>query len=345
MCRVYILIVNWNGWGDTIECLESVFRLSYDNFKVVVCDNGSLDGSIEKIKYWADGKLNSWVPSDNLLRRLSYPPISKPINYIEYEQSAAENGVAEHNDTARLVLVHTGGNLGFAGGNNVGIRYSIKRDDFDYVWLLNNDTVVQAESLRALVETLGKNPQAGLCGSTLLYYDRPDLIQAQGGGALVRWKGVSSHIASGLLLAAALPREEVLTRLSYVVGASMLVSKEFLRDVGLMNEEYFLYMEELDWAERAKGKFQLEYAPKSLVYHKEGAAIGTDSRGIGSSLSQRYLFRNRLLFYRKYYRKLLPPVMLYLILQSLMALIKGRFERFGIIWGALLSSPESEKSQ
>lgn len=124
--KVYVIILNWNGWEDTIECLESVFRNIYPSYTVIVCDNGSHDGSLERIKLWAEGKLDVLVPSHNPLRPLSYPPVIKPIPYIEYYREDAEKG-GINDGKIPLVLIQTGGNLGFAGGNNVGLRYILAR--------------------------------------------------------------------------------------------------------------------------------------------------------------------------------------------------------------------------
>jgi glycosyltransferase involved in cell wall biosynthesis len=88
--KVYILILNWNGWKDTIECLESIFRNSYPNYQVVVIDNGSTNGSIEKIKAWAGGEQEVEVDPNNPLYNLSHPPVQKPIPSIEYDRKTAE---------------------------------------------------------------------------------------------------------------------------------------------------------------------------------------------------------------------------------------------------------------
>jgi GT2 family glycosyltransferase len=88
--KVAIIILNWNDWKDTIECLESVFRNSYPNYQVVVIDNGSTNGSMEKIKTWADGKQEVLTPEpSHPLYYLSHSPVQKPIPYIEYDRKTA----------------------------------------------------------------------------------------------------------------------------------------------------------------------------------------------------------------------------------------------------------------
>jgi GT2 family glycosyltransferase len=212
------------------------------------------------------------------LRRFSTPPIPKPVTFVEYSREQAEQGGVIGAIEPRLILIQTGGNLGFAGGNNVGLRYALARGAFSYVWILNNDTVVAQESLTELVRRANQLNSAGIVGSTLVYYRLPDRIQAYCGGAYNKLSGSTRYLGNGLS-ARDLNTDptNVEQNIDYVSGASMLVSAEFLRVIGLMEEEYFLYFEELDWAVRSGGQFLMGYAPKSIVYHKEGAAIGTNS--------------------------------------------------------------------
>ena len=98
-------------------------------------------------------------------------------------------------------------------------------------------------------------------------------------------------------------------RMDYINGASTLASRSFLEKIGLMEESYFLYFEEMDWAMRARGKFALGYARDSVIYHKEGATIGTNlDRRKRSLLSDQYLSRNRVLFTRRFVPWALPTV-------------------------------------
>src|SRR5450631_1463343 len=119
MNKVYILILNWNGWQDTIECLETVFRNDYPNYQVIVCDNDSTDSSLDKIKAWAEGRLEPKNVENEYLRALSSPPVAKPVTYREYSRTRAEKGGAADDGDVSLILIQTGANLGFAGGNNV----------------------------------------------------------------------------------------------------------------------------------------------------------------------------------------------------------------------------------
>lgn len=334
--RIYILILNWNGWRDTIACLESVLRSDYPDFRVVLCDNGSADKSLEHIKSWAEGREEISVAGTSTLRHLFLPPVAKPILWVEYDRGQAESGGSLTDEKVGLILVQTGNNLGFAGGNNVGLRYILARQNFAYVWLLNNDTVVVPQALREMFLRMQQRPQAGICGSTLLYYHSPDNIQTLGGDRYNKWLGVTQHI--GLLQPWAQIRDSIRAdaienRLDFVAGASMLVSKAFLHEVGLLSEDYFLYYEEVDWTIRAGKRYRLAYAPRSIVYHKEGGCAGGNSYRSQekSPTSDYFQIRSRLLVTRKFFPSALPTVCLALLVTICNRIRRRQWRRIGMI--------------
>ena len=332
----YILILNWNGWCDTLECLESVFRNDHPEYHVVVCDNDSSDRSVERITAWAEGRLDTWTFPGNCLRSFSWPPVPKPIPYSVLTRGDAERPAVPQ-PGERLTIIGTGSNLGFAGGNNVGLRYIMARGDHGFVWLLNNDTVVRPDALSRMLQRLQEKPAAGICGSTLMYYDQPDLIQGRGGARYNRFLGIIRYIDRFSRQDAGINADAVERQMSYVAGASMLVSRSFLESVGLMNESFFLYFEELDWCARAKGKFAMAYAPLSLVYHKEGSSIGTASRTRGNSVvSDYYALSNRIKFTRLHYPLLLPTIYLALLVALVNRLRRGQPERAVMILRILI---------
>src|SRR4051794_34179335 len=187
---VAVIVLNWNGWKNTIECLESVFRLNYPAFTVVVCDNGSTDGSLDRIRAWAEGKLPATCSSADLARLVA-PPVAKPISHVTIDAADPAAGAAFG---VRLVLIPTGANRGFAGGNNVGLRYALSRDDIEYFWVLNNDTVVERDALSRLIEAMKDDPQLGLCGSVLRNYGSPGSVLTLGGRKYNRWTGRTTAI-------------------------------------------------------------------------------------------------------------------------------------------------------
>lgn len=336
--KVYIIILNWNGWQDTIECLESVFRQDYKNFKVIVCDNASEDNSIQHIQAWAQGKDLLKLSKGSPFLPLSLSPVPKPIDTHVIDRKKAESDKVEDNKQNELILIETGGNLGFAGGNNVGLRYAKKQDDFDYIWLLNNDTVIKSDCLSNMVKYSKKYPAPNLCGSLILFYDNPEMIQALGGNGYNKWTGnASMTYGRGRSIHDEIDHSYYESRLDYITGASCLLPKSFLHEIGLMEESYFLYYEEIDWCLRNNGTYALCYAPDAKVYHKEGSSIGSPSGGRQSSLlSDYYLFRNKLKLTRRYFPEALMTTYMITILQLINRARRGQWDKVKLIAQILL---------
>lgn len=319
--RVYVVILNWNGWKDTIECLESVFNLNYPEFRVVICDNASTDDSVEMIRAWMRGDLS--VESANLdLAHLRVGASTRSISFRELrrEESELQNIPFD----VRLTLIQNGGNLGFAGGSNVGLRYALRDPACQFCWLLNNDTVVDPSALTELVRVCDRESRVGLCGSLNLFYYDPRRVQAQGGLTYNRWTARvrTPELAMAHELGTHPPHFD------YINGASLFVRRDFLEQVGLLEDAYFLYFEEIDWAMRAKGKFKLSYAPKSVIYHKEGATIGSSpDRKKRSLLSEKHLSRSRIIFTKKFFPWALPSVMFWIVFAALSRCIHGDLKR------------------
>ncbi|WP_419254476.1 glycosyltransferase [Caulobacter sp. ErkDOM-YI] len=297
---VYIILVNWNGWRDLIECLESLLRLDFENYAILVCDNGSTDGSFQRVQDWSAGNISvdrspqAWSSQDEE-RRL--PPW--PIRLARPEWRPAKG---------TLTWLEMGRNAGFAAANNAGLRLALTDPAMRYAWLLNSDTIVKADALTHLVERAGLPPKADLIGSTLCLYHSPKKLQALGVAynlALGRGKEILRDESADSLPS----RDWVEARLTYIVGASMLVSRRFVEQIGFMQENYFLYFEEIDWAVRAKGKMNLGWSRDSIVFHKEGGSIGSDGGARPSNTSLYYLTVNTLRFSLRHRPIYLPLIM------------------------------------
>lgn len=243
-----------------------------------------------------------------------------------------------------LTLLQSGANLGFAGGNNVGLRYALA-GGADYVWLLNNDTLVEADALTRLVEKMTRDPGLGLCGSTLIYEAQRDRVQALGGARYNRWLGSVRHLGQHQLRAQPIDEGAVEAQLDYLIGASLLASRVFLEEVGLLQEDYFLYFEELDWAVRARGRFRLGYAAKSVVYHKEGSSIGGSDRAktAKSTTADLYALKNRVRFTRRFYPYALPTVYLGLLLALSNRVRRRQWDRVALIVRIMMRGGEVER--
>lgn len=343
--RVCVCILNWNGWRDTLACLESVLRSDHPAFQVVVVDNGSDDDSVERIQRWAEGELPTDPDPSHPLAALVEPPVAKPVAWAGYTADAIEHLPPGAAADVPLVLISSPRNQGFAAGMNLGLRYALRVGAFDYVWLLNNDTVVPPDSLSHLVAKLAREPQLGMCGSTLLFYDDPDCVQALGGFRYNVWLGIPTPIGQSLRFADAAPIDEAaIERTMYgIQGASVFARLEFVRQVGLLSEEYHLYFEEQDWAARARARgFRIGYAAQSIVYHKEGRSTGGNSqrREQRSATADFYQLRSRLLFTRRFYPYALPVVSVGLAGVALNRVRRGQRDRLPMIarlalWGLL----------
>lgn len=183
--KVAIIILNWNGWKDTIECLESLYQITYPNYDVIVVDNGSEDDSVERIKEYAESEIK--IES----KFFEYAPSNKPIKYIEYTREEAEAGggkedkIVDLSSIRKMILIKNKQNLGFAGGCNVGIQYALQ-NGADYVLPLNNDTIIKEDFLDGFIGQASKYPDAGAIGPKIYFYDEPDKIWFAGG--YIDWK-------------------------------------------------------------------------------------------------------------------------------------------------------------
>lgn len=283
-----VVIVNWNGWRDTIACLESLLALQGAPMRLIVCDNASSDGSASELERWLNGRL----PACRVQAEPAWTSPSRDASVLSVHI---------------LRLSH---NLGYAGGLNAGIRWAQERWPLRGFWLLNNDVRAEPGALDAMLAAYDSTPDAGLCGSVLLEWDRPQCIQAVA-GLYRRWLGVGWHDKQ-------MPADggEVTLDLDYPVGASMFVSAEYLRKVGPMDPSYFLYYEEMDWAERGRRHgYRPIVALRSRLRHKEGASTGSHGGVRNKSLlSEHYGVINRLRITRKFWPAYLPLVWLSLVL-------------------------------
>ena len=313
---IYVVILNWNGWQDTLPCLQSLFETKGADFRVVVCDNGSTDGSVEKIESWLNGNLEVAVPEHPRLAKLLQSSAANredttrtqysKTTLADLNQDIARDKLAPAE--ARLTLIENEANLGFAGGNNSGIRYAMNQADMTHLWLLNNDTLVEPDCLLRMLRRSESEKDPSICGSRVMFYDDPSIVQALGGNKYNRWTGNASP-SLGRFMPESAHRDpsEIEKQMDYVSGCSMLIPRDFLDEVGPMEESYFLYYEEIDWFVRGRGAYKPIYADDAVLYHKEGSAIGSASlNSLPSALSEFYCFRNKLRFTRRHFPLGLP---------------------------------------
>jgi len=328
--RAYVLVVNYRRWRDTIECLESVLRGTGVDCRVLVCDNGSGNGSWERLLEWAEGRLEA-APADPAMARFCLPNLRKPLRYRALDEDEA---VVTDPAPVPVTFIRSRENRGFAGGNNLCLQHALRDGEARWIWILNNDAVVAPDALARLVERLQASPGAGMCGSTVAFYHRPGTVQAMGGGRYNSWLGAVRHVGEGEAVGTE-PRESP----SYVLGASLLASAAFVREVGPLCEDYFLYFEELDWAARSAGRYAIVWAPESVVYHKEGASSGSTRTGasVRPAFADYCGIRSRLLFTRRFYPWALPTVCLGLLVALANRARRGQWARIPGMLALLLT--------
>jgi GT2 family glycosyltransferase len=243
------------------------------------------------------------------------------LNWPNFRITLVDNGSTDgseayfrsHLPDIEIIQTHT--NLGFAGGNNAGIRYALKYGA-DYFWLINNDAVADPKALTMLVEAMEKNPGVGIAGSKIFYYDEPLKIWSVGGmwqkGRLHWRQRGANKLDKGQF------NEQF--EVGSISGCSMLVRSSAIQTIGLMEESYFLYWEDTEWCARAlEGGY--------LVWHK----ISVTTRQ--GSFSQYYYFvRNGFFFLRRYDPGLIPVFGLYNVLYGLKSIFTGNAHP---LWGFL----------
>ena len=282
--RVSIIILNWNGWADTTECLKSLNGIDYKNYHIIIVDNNSEDNSPLMIKKYIEEVLSS-------------PGV--PVKILEYSEAEAESGggkeseIDSHPSNKRLILVRNSENYGFAGGNNVGIRYALRALNPKYILLLNNDTFVDQSFLSELVEAIEADEKIGSVQSLLL---RPDGEHIDSLG-----QGLSGSGPKDIGIGSKYENVVDKTEIFGPCAAAALYRSDILRDVGLFDERFFVIFEDVDlsWKIRLKGYSSFQ-VPSSVVYHKRGVSAGSRTRKPSRTIRY-YNIKNWLIIAIRYY--------------------------------------------
>lgn len=180
-------------------------------------------------------------------------------------------------------------NLGFAGGNNLGLTAATG----DYLFFVNNDTEFTPGLINTLVNTIEANPIIGAISPKLLYYDQPTMLQYAGYTPMNYFTARNECI--GQFETDHGQYDQLVGKTGFAHGAAMMVTRQALEKAGPMSESFFLYYEELDWADRIRRNgFEIWVNMKATIYHKESVSVGKKS-----SLKEYYMNRNRILFIRR----------------------------------------------
>ena len=214
---VHVIILNTNRRHDTLACLESLFAGLYANFKVIVLDNQSTDGSVDAI-------------------RSAFPAVE---------------------------LVHLKSNHGYAGNNNIGVELALFQAS-DWVFVLNEDTILDRDCLMRLIEVGESDPRIGIVGPMVYHHDEPHVIQSAGGVLGRFWQ--SQHLCQN---------EEDRGQfrdphqVEWISGCAILVRRAVIEQVGALDAGFFIYWEETEWCIRAgSAGWRIVHVPAARLWHK-----------------------------------------------------------------------------
>lgn len=256
--KVIIIILNWNGWEDTLECLESIYQNKYTNFQVIVVDNGSEDDSIKRIQEYCSGKIK--VNSEFFTYK------NKTIELIEIDSENCIKKFNMHNNM--LLLIKNKKNYGFAEGNNIAIKFAIKNLKPNYMLLLNNDTVVEANFLKKLIN-VAKDKKIGILGPKINYYNfrgRTDNTWFAGGKINLKKYPGYFHLNKEIINT----NLEItgLINCEWISGAGMMVNTEIFHK-RLLDNRFFFGAEDVDFCIQAKKEgYGITCVADSIIWHK-----------------------------------------------------------------------------
>ncbi|MDI6786324.1 MAG: glycosyltransferase family 2 protein [bacterium] len=280
--KIAIVLLNWNFADDTIECINSLKKVDYKNFKIIVVDNGSAN--------------NSWKTIEDTFK-------------------------------SEIILIRNEQNLGFSGGNNKGIEQALN-DKVDYIFVLNNDTIVDKEILKELVCFMEDNPQAGIVAPVMFFYNRPDYIWFAG-GIMDRNTGIGDHIGYGEKFSS---KFDKIIECNFLTGCGMFFRSKVFKEVGLFDTAYFHTSEDADLCFRVMDQgYKLYLNPKARLWHKCAASLLNLAKNKSFIHPSSYIYyevRNRLLFIKKNHQKgtLIKSLykIIYFHLYEIYELIKNR---------------------
>lgn len=242
-----IILVNYNGINDTIDCVKSILKSKFREYRIILVDNGSND-------------------KERILEN-------------EFLTTYTDIIIAEEN-------------LGFSGGNNVGIKYAKDKYNPSYYLLLNNDTIILEDTISELIKYSNVVEKTGLVTGKMFYYSDPR-VAWYAGGFFNYNTGLADQPSGGI--SNSLIRNGY-AEVTFATGCMMLLPKEVVEKVGFLSEEYFLYAEDTDYCCRImQAGFKLIYAPSAVIYHKVSASAGKQSK-----MQQYYMMRNNCYIIKRY---------------------------------------------
>lgn len=244
--KVSIILLNYKGAKDTIECLKSLQNISYDNYNIVIVDNASPDDSVQVIENYMVEKYKD------------------TYEFFDSPDTAMKSVTCKP-----YTLIQSGYNGGYGHGNNIGIKFALATGA-EYVLILNNDTVVDSGFLEPMVEMCENDPSIGISSAKIYFYDRPDVFWFHGGKVHTCTGKVEHFHFNQKDIGQKIPDD-----ITFITGCTWLLPKQVFETVGFINESYFMYVEDLEYCSRVTDSgFKLKVSDKSFLMHKVGASTG-----------------------------------------------------------------------
>ncbi len=249
-----IIAINWNSARDTIEFVASLWSQNYENFSLILLDNDSTDDSLSKIKAWM--KAPGRIPSGFELGKA----LPERIPFVEMEWQETDSFVLSENEPLRQVfLLKNERNLGFAKAVNRGLEFARKQFGSPYYFLLNNDIFIDASALEKIIAAAETNPEFDVLQSAIYYYDAPERIW-NAGGRILPW-GQTRYFRK-------MPQRKIYRTYS-ISGCALLLRKQTIDTLGLLDERFFHGEEDLEYALRLKKNGRkCAVVADSRIYHK-----------------------------------------------------------------------------
>ena len=254
MSKLAIIILNWNGYTDTIECLDSLLKNEHSIFDIIIVDNGSHDDSVLKIQEWFQDQ------------ELTLNSVHRSEVANNYGKATAEPPIKFQKDTPQTYsIVISDSNLGFSAGNNLGIRYALEKT-YAVVMLLNNDTTLEPDAIQLIHESMKSNPSWGACVPKIKYYDSPKTIWNAGG--FLRPLGGRRYLHPN-----AIDSENFtgFKRITFATGCALAIRSQIVKDHGGLCEDFFFGEEDYEFSKRLFLKnIEMSVVLDAVVYHKVG---------------------------------------------------------------------------
>jgi len=249
---IAVILVNWKKYNLTSNCIDSLNKSNYKNFKIILVDNEYSEKSLIELK----------------------------------------------NKYKELIVFKEKNNLGFAGGNNIGIRYALE-NDYDYIMLLNNDTEVTENFILPLVERIEKDHSLGAVQPLILNFLNKSIIW-NAGGKLNKFLGITSTRLNNNKLNSSIVFDDFT---DWISGCGILIKSEIVKKIGLLDEKFFTYYEDVDWSLRMKSLgYDLGFVKESIIYHHGSSSSNNkkNKEGVISSKIHYFNIRNHILLLKKH---------------------------------------------